>query len=288
LKVARGANASHATYEDVSLSERHIPDESHQPLKILLAEDNAVNRVLAQKVLQKQGHTVTSANNGVEAVQLWQQNQFAQFDVILMDVQMPEMDGLQAATRIREIEKEMQAGAHTPIVAVTAHAMKGDRERCLAAGMDGYISKPIRPGDLTKAIQSTLPARRKIVGVPMNPIQEAANDAEMLARFDGDSELLKELAGIFLQECPRMLGEIREALRACDQKALERAAHTLKGSVGNFAMAGAWQTAELLELLGKSGQLVGAEEILRTLEQQLAQFNQTLARNIAEPVDQAR
>ena len=286
--MALGANASHATQKDASLSERHTSDESHLPLKILLAEDNAVNRVLAQKVLQKQGHTVTSANNGVEAVQLWQQNQFSQFDVILMDVQMPEMDGLQAATRIREIERETRAGAHIPIVAVTAHAMKGDRERCLAAGMDGYISKPIRPGDLATAIQSTLPTRRKIVGVPMNPIQEAANDAELLARFDGDGELLKELAGIFLQECPRMLREIREALRACDPKALERAAHTLKGSVGNFAVASAWETAELLELLGKSGQLVGAEEILRTLEQQIAQFNQTLARNIAEPVQQAR
>ena len=194
--------------------EPNIPEDSHQRLKILLAEDNAVNRVLAQKVLQKQGHTVTSANNGREAVELWQQNQPAQFDIILMDVQMPEMDGLQAASRIREIEKEMQTGGHIPIVAVTAHAMKGDRERCLAAGMDGYISKPIHPGDLTKAIQATLPAFRTPAAVNVNPIHEAASDADLLARFEGDGELLKELAGIFLQECPRMSGEIREALRA--------------------------------------------------------------------------
>jgi two-component system, sensor histidine kinase and response regulator len=286
--VTLGADASHATQKDASLMERHIPEDSHQHLKILLAEDNAVNRVLAQRVLQKQGHIVTSANNGREAVQLWQQNQFPQFDIILMDVQMPEMDGLQASSRIREIEKEMQSGAHIPIVAVTAHAMKGDRERCLAAGMDEYISKPIRPGDLATAIQATLPTRRISVVVPVDPIQEAASDAELLARFDGDSELLKELAGIFLQECPRMLDEIREALRVSDSRGLERAAHTLKGSVGNFAVAGAWETVQRLELLGKSGQLFAAQEIFRTLEQQLARFNQILLRNTAEPAHQPR
>ena len=287
INLALRADASHATQKDAVLIEPNIPEDSHQRLKILLVEDNAVNRVLAQKVLQKQGHTVTSANNGREAVERWQQNQPAQFDIILMDVQMPEMDGLQAASRIREIEKEMQTGAHIPIVAVTAHAMKGDRERCLAAGMDGYIAKPIHPGDLTKAIQATLPAFRKPAAVNVNPTHEPASDADLLARFEGDGELLKELAGIFLQECPRMSGEIREALRAGDPKALERAAHTLKGSVGNFAVAGAWETAQRLEFLGKSGQLSGAEEIFRTLEQQLAEFNRTLARNTAETVHQA-
>lgn len=260
---------------------RAVPEESPRKLNILLAEDNAVNRVLAQKLLQKQGHTVTSVVNGIEALQLWEENQFHRFDIILMDVQMPELDGLQAATRIRE--RELGTGAHIPIIAVTAHAMKGDRERCLAAGMDDYIAKPINPAELAKVIQLTVPAGTKIAAVPADPVLKGPSDAELLARFDGDGGLLKELAGIFLQECPRMLDAIRAALRAADLKALESAAHTLKGSVGNFAVPGPWETAQRLELLAKSGQLSGAEDIFHALEQQLAQFNQILAKHTAEP-----
>jgi two-component system sensor histidine kinase/response regulator len=274
----------HAAHKGVSLIIRALPEESPRKLNILLAEDNAVNRVLAQRLLQKQGHTVTSVNNGIEALQLWEENQSRQFDTILMDVQMPEMDGLQAATRIRE--RELGTGAHIPIIAVTAHAMKGDRERCLAAGMDGYISKPINPAEFAKVIQLTVPAGAKIVAVPADPVLKGPSDAELLGRFDGDSELLKELAGIFLQECPRMLDEIRAALGTADLRALARAAHTLKGSVGNFAMPGPWETAQRLELLANSGQLCGAQEIFHVLEQQIAQFNQILARHAAEPAHQ--
>ena len=273
-----------ATHKDVSLNIRAVQKESPPKLNILLAEDNAVNRVLAQKLLQKQGHAVTSVNNGMEAVKLWEQNQSSQFDLILMDVQMPEMDGLQAATRIRD--RELATGAHIPIIAVTAHAMKGDRERCLAAGMDGYITKPINPAELAKVIQVTVPSDKKIGVVPVDPILKGPSDVELLARFDGDIELLKELAGIFLQECPRMLDEIRAALGTADLRALERAAHTLKGSVGNFAMPGPWETAQRLELLAKSGQLSGAQEIFHVLEQQIVRLNQILARHAAEPAHQ--
>jgi two-component system sensor histidine kinase/response regulator len=282
--LARLVDEPHAAHKDHSLITREIPEESPQKLNILLAEDNPVNRVLAQKLLQKQGHVVTSVNNGIEALQLWEQHQSRQFDIVLMDVQMPEMDGLQATTRIRE--RELGTGAHTPIIAVTAHAMKGDRERCLAAGMDGYITKPINPAELAKIIQITVPAAMKLTAVHSDPVVKRPSGAELLARFDGDGELLKELAGIFLQECPKMLDEIREALRASDYKALERAAHTLKGSVGNFAMPGPWETAQRLELLAKSGLLSGAQEIFRDLERQIAQFNQVLARHTAEPAHQ--
>ena len=282
--LVQSVDEPRATHKDVSLNIRAVPEESPHKLNILLAEDNAVNRVLAQKLLQKQGHTVTSVNNGVEALQLWEENQAHQFDIILMDVQMPEMDGLQAATRIRE--KELATGAHIPIIAVTAHAMKGDRERCLAAGMDGYITKPINPAELAKVIQVTVPSDKKIGVVPVDPILKGPSDVELLARFDGDIELLKELAGIFLQECPRMLDEIRAALGAADSKALERAAHTLKGSVGNFAMPGPRETAQSLESLAESGDLSGALEIFRVLEQQITQFKQILARHTAEPAHQ--
>jgi HPt (histidine-containing phosphotransfer) domain-containing protein len=164
--------------------------------------------------------------------------------------------------------------------------MKGDRERCLAAGMDGYIAKPINPSELAKAIQSTVPVGAKIAAVPADPVLKGPSDIELLARFDGDSALLKELAGIFLQECPRVLDEIRAALGTADLRALERAAHTLKGSVGNFAMPGPWETAQRLELLAKSGQLSGAQEIFHVLEQQIVRLNQILARHAAEPARQ--
>jgi two-component system sensor histidine kinase/response regulator len=136
-----------------------------------------------------------------------------------MDVQMPEMDGLQATSGIRE--KEIAAGTHIPIIAVTAHAMKGDRERCLAAGMDGYITKPINPVELGETIQSVLRTVAKVPAASVDPIRavfataaeipavsvdptlEGPSDAELLARIDGDGELLRELAGIFLQECPK-------------------------------------------------------------------------------------
>jgi len=268
------------------MTTRQVVDQSLPKLNILRAEDNPVNHLLAQKLLQKLGQLVTAANNGREALQLWEQNQSRQFDIILMDLQMPEMDGLQASARLRE--QELATGAHIPIIAVTAHAIKGDRERCLAAGMDGYLTKPINPGELAATILAAFPAVLKLPADAVDALSEAPSDAELLARFDGDGEILKELAGIFLQECPRMLDEIREALRTRDPKLLKRAAHTRKGSVGNFAMSGPWETAQRLESLAKSGELFGAEDIFHALEQQVAPFNQILARHAAEPAHQPR
>jgi CheY-like chemotaxis protein len=161
-----------AAHKDVVLTIREVPQASPQKLNILLAEDNAVNRVLAQKLLQKQGHTVTSVNNGIEAVQLWEQNQSRQFDIILMDVQMPEMDGLQAAARIRE--RELGTGAHIPIIAVTAHAMKGDRSTLGIARQIRPTPRRTRncsrPRAATRAVQSNprKTRRRSRAPTPVN------------------------------------------------------------------------------------------------------------------------
>jgi CheY-like chemotaxis protein len=130
--------------------------ETPRKLRILLAEDNLINRLVAVRLLEKRGHTIAVAVNGREVLAALDGTASAPFDVILMDVQMPDMDGFEATAAIRQNEKIL--GTHIPIVAMTAHAMKGDRERCIAAGMDGYVSKPIQAAELFEAIAGLMPA----------------------------------------------------------------------------------------------------------------------------------
>jgi two-component system sensor histidine kinase/response regulator len=140
----------------------HPPRDKRSPLKILLAEDNHVNQKVAVGMLEKRGHSVTVAENGKEAVAAFIRQGERPFDVILMDVQMPEMDGFEATALIRAEEKE--TGGHVPIIALTAIAMKGDREKCLEAGMDGYVAKPLRAEELFSAMGKLLAARTAAVG----------------------------------------------------------------------------------------------------------------------------
>ena len=133
-----------------TLLTRHVLRESKRHLNLLLAEDHPINQKLATRLLQKMGHSVTVVENGRQALLALEKNQF---DVVLMDIQMPEMDGFEATAAIREREKS-QDGTHVPILAMTAHAMAGDRERCLEAGMDGYVSKPINVQELTEALEN--------------------------------------------------------------------------------------------------------------------------------------
>jgi len=182
------------------------PTAVSRKLNILLAEDNLVNRVLAQKLLQKFGHSVTLANNGKEGASLWESHQANQFDVILMDIQMPLMDGLQATAYIRAKEAEQSldpnsspeglAPVHIPIVAMTAHAMKGDRERYLAGGMDGYVSKPVNSAELEKVIQSV--------------VDQFPSRARSLAGAAGTEDLITHLAVELETESDRY-----EFLRRC-------------------------------------------------------------------------
>ena len=275
-----------------------LKEAPRKKFRILLTEDNLVNRVLAQKLLQKNGHIVTSANNGKEATALWQEHRSCQFDLVLMDIQMPVMDGLQATDYIRAQEKAFQsdsaiqqAAAHIPIIAMTAHAMKGDRERYLAGGMDGYISKPINSAELEQVIQSVVAKFAPEISATAavsEKIQESnpmgLEETQILARFDGDLELARELARMFIEECPKYLNDMHEAVRAGDAHALQHSAHTFKGSVGNFSTVGAHESALKLEMLGKSGDLAGASEILNLLQEQLAQFTQILTRLTQDPV----
>lgn len=272
------------------------------PLKILLAEDSIVNQKLALALLQPHGHEITVVTNGKEAVE---QRKTAHFDLILMDVQMPEMDGLEATREIRDYEQTREE--HIPIIAMTAHAMKGDRERCLEAGMDGYVSKPVRVRELYQMIEETLQMNAQLATVKnesapevseqqadsiqmehettqgeesreeliMNPSEEqdshddVLNWEQAMEKSEIPAEALSELGQLFLQEAPKLLNEIRDAIQQGDATSLRRAAHTLKSSAAVFEAHHAADAALKLELLGKDEKLMEAREALPALEQEV-------------------
>jgi HPt (histidine-containing phosphotransfer) domain-containing protein len=189
-----------------------------------------------------------------------------------MDVQMPEMGGFEATAAIRK--KEQGTGEHLPVVAMTAHAMKGDRERCLRAGMDAYVPKPIRPEELFKAIEQL--ARPSVETVPgpgaTKKTEKAFDKTALLARFDGDVKLLQQLIMLFLADCPKTLLKIEKSIAKQDAIALASAAHALKGSAGNFTSGTTYDAALTLELMGRRGDLAAAGDVFLTLKAELARL----------------
>jgi len=246
-----------------ALVTRHTLRESSQKLHVLVAEDNRVNQTLMVRVLQKMGHSSVVASNGREALSL----AFSQkFDVVFMDVQMPEMDGLAATVAIRKAEKS--SGSHLPIFAMTAHAMKGDRESCLQAGMDGYLAKPVRFSDLEQTL-ATL-SNVKTSDKEASSVSFSWNRTEALERLGGDEDLLRELCQIFLEESPKTLRNLRQALAEGDAGAVMRAAHSLKGEVGYLGAGVASQAARKLEDMGRENKLTGAPETMIVLEREIS------------------
>jgi CheY-like chemotaxis protein/HPt (histidine-containing phosphotransfer) domain-containing protein len=232
--------------------------------------------------LEKWGHTVRVAGSGKEVLAALAGTE--PFDVVLMDVQMPDVDGLEVTAAIRQ--QEAAAGGHLPIIAMTAHAMKGDRERFLAAGMDGYVAKPIRDEELRQALETFAPAARP--EAPAGPPAEAEGnplvfDREAtLSRVGGNPELLRRLAEVFRKDCANLTAEIRTALGRREAAGLAGPAHTLKGMVGFFGATAATQAAFRLETLGKQGQLSGAAETFAQLERDIESIQASLARLCAE------
>jgi signal transduction histidine kinase/CheY-like chemotaxis protein/HPt (histidine-containing phosphotransfer) domain-containing protein len=240
-----------------------LPPSRVGPLRILLAEDSLVNQKLAVAVLEKRSHRVVVANNGREAMAALESQDY---DLVLMDVQMPEMDGFEATAAIRA--KECQTGEHVPIIAMTAHALKGDRERCLEAGMDGYVAKPIHAKRLFEAIE-TVTGRTGDSAAPsaVAPSGEPGVDwSEALSMADGDRDTLRLVVEAALEECPRDVAAIRQAVATGDAAALRLAAHTLKGSVRCFGETKVFEYALFLERMGQGGNLEQATETLGKLE----------------------
>jgi signal transduction histidine kinase/DNA-binding response OmpR family regulator len=242
-----------------SLITQHSLREGRQTYSILLAEDNLVNQKLAIKLLEKQGHTVSVADNGRIAVEAWQKGGF---DLILMDMMMPEMDGLEATRRIRqaEVDQPGRAGSPIPIIAMTANAMTGDRERCIEAGMNGYVSKPVKPEVLYQEIDSILRASAKSSGTAPAPSETASRTdklpvydrADALSRIADDEELLTTLIEMFVADAPNYLEEIDNALATTDWPRLLRAGHTLKGVFATFSARRGEHRARELENAAKA------------------------------------
>jgi two-component system, sensor histidine kinase and response regulator len=285
---------------------KHAPQLETEPeasrhLRILLAEDNVVNQRVAVRVLEKRGHWVVVAENGQEALQALA---CQRFDLVLMDVQMPEMDGFEATRQIREIEAK--TGEHIPIVAMTAHAMKGDRERCLKAGMDEYIAKPVDAKKLTQLIERLVPldevaatlaeARRRQLepmqldevnlALPgegseddLSPEVESGETISLKAledRVEKDLELMEEMIELFLGNAPVLLAEIETGVAQRNAGAIERASHSLKGAARNMCALPCAEKAQRLETMAHNGNVVAAETAVVELREELAKLQSTL------------
>jgi two-component system sensor histidine kinase/response regulator len=238
-----------------------IPTASH-PLRILLAEDNLAAQLVAQRTLEKAGHMVRIANNGLEVVQAFEETSW---DLILMDLEMPQMDGLEATRCIRQ--KETQLGGHVPILAVTAYALKEDQDKCLQAGADGYLSKPLNPQKLCSALES-------FMSVPeMKTASELVDLSAALEVSGGDRDLLHEAVGVFLQQdYPRQLDDLKEGIARRDASLVRKAAHGLKGMLDSFGSRSARDVALRLEAMGRQDDLNEAPRALIELEAEVEHF----------------
>jgi CheY-like chemotaxis protein/HPt (histidine-containing phosphotransfer) domain-containing protein len=238
--------------------------------RILIAEDNAVNQKFLQRLLERMGHVTAVANNGAEAVDFFRTGNF---DLIFMDVQMPEMDGYAATRAIRELEKH--SARQIPIIAMTAHALKGDREKCLAAGMDDYLSKPARLNEIEQAIsRAMLPGTIQdgSKDAPSKPsVSEKAvwDRAAALDRLGGDESLLDELIELFFNDYPVLARHLTEAMARGDIASLREPAHKLKGSLGALGLPA---TADLAQEIETASQVEDATAAVGLIDRFMAEI----------------
>jgi CheY-like chemotaxis protein/HPt (histidine-containing phosphotransfer) domain-containing protein len=245
---------------------------------LLIAEDNTVNQKIVLRMLSKLGYRADVAGNGSEAVSAVRR---IPYDAVLMDCQMPEMDGFEATAKIRERELSSQ---HIPIIAMTAHALKGDRERCLEAGMDDYIAKPIKLESIKEVLDKWLPRTEATPnggGASNRTLSQGTLDVEMLSSWrdlteDGENDFLTEVIDIFLENTPPMLKEMNEATKNKDARTLQRLAHKLKGSSSNLGAKSMAELCATLEEEASRGQLADAPKLVRDLEGEFAKVSQAL------------
>ena len=248
--------------------QRQPAAKPHLKGRILVAEDNPVNQKVVVRMLEGAGHTISVAGDGTEVLAAVQGERF---DAILMDVQMPTMNGFEATARIREREREW-GSARVPIIAMTAHAMKGDREKCLEAGMDDYVSKPLHRGNLLALIQNLL----HFAAAPATDCGKTIDEGLAMAQVEQDASLLTEIVDLFTLDRERVLSKMAAAVIEEDGPTLAAAAHNLKGSVANFGAGHAVILLEKLEALGRAHDLGPTAEMLGELKQELARVERAL------------
>ena len=254
-------------------------------LKILVAEDTPFNQKYIMRMLERWGHNALLVENGRQVLEALP---YHNFDVILMDVRMPEMDGYEATKAIRRAERGKDR--HIPIVAMTAHAIKGDRERCLDAGMDEYLSKPISSSKLLDILEDIVRARGGERRAPVDLEKNAgftgteqSVDKQMLKdAFDNDWGFFREVVELFVTDYPRMLVRLREALKENDPKTFSRTAHSIKGMVNLFQAEEAMNLALRLETRGRNADLSGIAREIDKLESALEMLKKTLLELSAE------
>ena len=243
--------------------------KAQRRLRILVADDNHINQKVTASLLQNHGHRADVVSNGNEAVQAYK---LVPYEIVLLDLQMPEMDGYEASRQIRSLQRER--GRHCAIVAVTAHAMAGFKEQCIAAGFDDYLSKPILPRELKRVIVRAAAKSFTEVAVKEPAARhvrlEAIDIMDALARVEGNRELLDEIAKMFLAQYPRLLVEIRQALSAANCKTLTGAVHTLGSSAGQVGAGHALAIARTIEELGLHNDLARVSPALAELEAELS------------------
>ena len=281
------------TDDPPSLVTRHRVQDARKTFYILLAEDNPINRKVAFEVLKKRGHRVTMVANGLEALKAFEREPF---DLILMDVQMPEMDGFAATREIRKLEASPGSSiadrrSPIPIVAMTAHALKGDREKCLEAGMDDYVSKPVKAEVLYRVIENLVSTREKdddVRATAFHPPPEPPKDSAVfdlsaaLEAVAGDRTLFLEIAQLFLSELPQAVSDIREAISGGDASRLEQGAHKLKGALAIMGAKRAFDAAYGLEVLGREGKMQEVEHAVDVLLKELQDLESALRITLKE------
>jgi CheY-like chemotaxis protein/HPt (histidine-containing phosphotransfer) domain-containing protein len=237
-------------------------------LKILVAEDTPFNQKFIQRLLDRWNHQTTIVSDGRQALDALAQDRY---DIVLMDVQMPVMDGYTATREIRNLTSDIR---EIPIVALTAHAIKGDRERCLEAGMNEYVSKPIDSDKLFNAIEK-LTASPDKTGAS-NDASLVLDEELLLEAFDGDWDFLREVVDVFLSDYPGLLDDLHMAHEDSDPERLMRAAHSLKGMLRNFQAEPAAEVAFELEKKGRKAEFEGVPEFIESLSGQVAQLGRKL------------
>ena len=248
--------------------------------RILVVEDNATNQQVALAILRKLGHQADAAGNGVEALAALQR---ANYDIVLMDCEMPDMDGCETARRIRRASSGMH-NPDIPIIALTAHAMVGDREKCIAAGMNDYLAKPIEPRQLDEVLPKWL--RLAVQREPLRladsdsqPVREVFRETELVARLSGDHGLARTIVAGFLRDAPGQLQKLKQLIEQGDAKSASAQAHTLKGAASTVSAPALLELATQMQRAATDGELSRAAALLDSVAKELGRLQTTLSQS---------